>query len=363
MQAAVSAPPRSRFEESQPLSSPDRYVALDAYRGFIMLTLVSGGFGFRALAQDSRFAWIASWFDHVPWEGAVFWDLIQPAFMFMVGLALPFAMAKRSQPFTHVAVRSIRLVLLSQILMCISAGRLHFQLINVLAQMAFTYFFCYLILHLRPKAQVGAAVALLAGHMALFLLFPGPDGPWSKDGNIGAVIDRWWLGRNYSGYYVTINFVTSIVTTLAGAWAGTLMRGPRRLLEKMKILAAAMVGCFAAGLLLTFWIPNVKRLWTASFTLYSTGWVLLMLLGFIWLIDVRGYKRAAFPLVVAGMNSIFIYSIGQTLQGWIGRSLGVFTGKFEWIGVMAPVAQATAVMLVIWSLCYWLYRRQIFFKV
>ena len=69
-----------------------RYLALDAYRGFIMLMLASEGLGFSALKNDPTWGRVAGWFDHVPWEGLVFWDLIQPAFMFMVGVALPFAL-------------------------------------------------------------------------------------------------------------------------------------------------------------------------------------------------------------------------------------------------------------------------------
>jgi len=66
-----------------------RYLALDAYRGFIMLTLAAEGFGFSALKGDPTWGRVASWFRHVPWEGGVFWDMIQPAFMFMVGAAMP----------------------------------------------------------------------------------------------------------------------------------------------------------------------------------------------------------------------------------------------------------------------------------
>ena len=76
---------------------PKRYVALDAYRGFIMLILISSGFGFAALQGDPVWGRVAHWFDHVPWEGGVFWDMIQPAFMFMVGLAMPFALARRRE--------------------------------------------------------------------------------------------------------------------------------------------------------------------------------------------------------------------------------------------------------------------------
>src|SRR5689334_12295893 len=127
-----------------------RYLALDAYRGFIMLVLVSGGFGLAELAkQRPEFRGIANQFDHMPWEWISFWDLIQPAFMFMVGVAMPFALARRAeqgatkrQLFWHVVARALRLILASEILISIGAGRMQFQLINVLAQVGITYFLC-----------------------------------------------------------------------------------------------------------------------------------------------------------------------------------------------------------------------------
>src|SRR5439155_23574739 len=66
---------------------------------------------------------IGHWFGHVPWEGSVFWDMIQPGFIFMVGVAMPFALARRRElgaterdNLRHVLVRSIRLIILSQII-------------------------------------------------------------------------------------------------------------------------------------------------------------------------------------------------------------------------------------------------------
>jgi predicted acyltransferase len=107
----------------------------------------------------------------------------------------------------------------------------------------------------------------------------------------------------------------------------------------------------------------VKRLWTASFTLMSAGCVMLMLLAFYWMVEMKGWRKATFPLVVVGMNSIFIYCVNIVLWGWINRAVGVFTGDFELLGAAAPVAQATAVFAVLWYLCYWLYQRRIFIKV
>lgn len=348
----------------------ERYVALDAFRGFIMFMLASEGFGFGALQNHATYGRVASWFEHVPWTGAVFWDLIQPSFMFMVGAAMPFALARRAElgstprdNFQHVALRALKLILLSQFLMIVSDQKIQFQLINVLSQIAFTYFLTYLILQLPFRKQVACATGLLVLHTALFYLFPGPEGAFSKTGNIGAVMDKALLGYNYSGYYVTINFISSAVTTLFGAWAGMLVKSPRPLGEKVRILAAAMAGAFAGGLALAQVVPNVKRLWTASFTLYSTGWVLFMMLVFVLLIEGAGFKKPAFPLIVVGMNSIFIYSAGFLVKDSIDRWVRAFSGGFEFVGPLAPVAQACAVMLVLWTLCYWLYRHRIFLKV
>lgn len=368
--ATVLQPAKPLSEELPPKPAAEqRYVALDAYRGFIMFMLASDAFGFGALQHDPTYGRIAAWFDHVPWEGAVFWDLIQPAFMFMVGVAMPFALARRSeqaatfrQNFRHVATRAVKLVLLSQFLIIVSEHRIQFQLINVLSQIAFTYFFTFLIMQLKFRWQALTAGLLLAFHWALFVLFPGPEGAFSHTGNIGAVIDKALLGYNYHGYYVTINFISSAVTTLFGAWTGTLLRSPKLVAEKLKILAMAMIAAFVGGLALSLVNPMIKRLWTASFTLYSTGWVLLMMLAFILPIDVCGYRKLAFPFMVVGMNSIFIYSAGFLVKGAINNWISAFSGGFKFIGALAPVAEACAVMLVMWYLCYWLHQRKIFFK-
>ncbi len=361
--SAAIAPPR-------PTTEP-RYLALDAYRGFIMLVLVSSGFGLAALARrDPAFAAIAGQFEHKPWAWIAFWDLIQPAFMFMVGVAMPFALARRAeqgvskgQIFRHVGARSLRLLLMSQILMSIAAGRPFVQLTNVLAQIAITYFLCYLIMQLQFRWQAVTAALILAGHWALYAVFPGAEGAfWSKTTNIGAVIDGFVFHRANPGYWVSINFVTSTATTLFGVWTGQLLRSRRSHRENLRILAASAAACFALGLAIHPWNPIVKRICTTSFTIYSTGWVLLMLLVFYWVIEVAGYRKWTFPLVVVGANSIFIYSVDFVLRGWLDRAIGVFTFHFKWIGTFAPVAQSCAVLAAMWYLCYWLYRRKIFFK-
>ncbi|HEX2520799.1 MAG TPA: hypothetical protein VHP35_01670 [Terriglobia bacterium] len=361
----------ARQNEAQvPEVGGDRYVSLDVYRGFIMLMLVSHAFGLNSLRDQPGWHWLAAQFEHVEWEGLVFWDLIQPAFMFMVGMAMPFAFANRSakgesvgQIFRHVAWRALILIVLSQVLISISGGKLQFQLINVLSQIAFTYFFTFFILRLPIRFQVLTAFVILGGHWALFALFPGSEGAFSKTGNIGARIDQAILGYNYSGSYVTINFVTSTVTTLLGAWTALFLMRKKPHTTNLRVILLSSVVCFASGLALSPFNPMVKRLWTSSFTLYSAGWVFLMLAVFYSLVEIYGWRKPMFPLLVLGMNSIFVYSVSMVLYGWLDRGIAVFTGRFTIAGVLSPVLQATAVLLAMWYLCYWLYQRRIFLRV
>src|SRR5437870_2286880 len=109
-------------------AKPARLTSLDAYRGFIMLAMASAlGEGFKVVAANTGLSenehkvWetLYGQFDHVPWVGCSFWDLIQPSFMFMVGVAIPFSHASRLAKGDsrwriagHVLFRSLILILL-----------------------------------------------------------------------------------------------------------------------------------------------------------------------------------------------------------------------------------------------------------
>ncbi len=366
-----AALPRDKQGGPAPGGIPSRLVSLDAYRGFIMLLLISHGFGFSSLSAYPAFAWLSRQVDHVAWEGIVFWDLIQPAFMFMVGVAMPLAFARRlaegdspRKVFGHVVWRALMLILLSNVLSNFNSSKPPvFQLINVLCQIAFAYVLCAAVMQLNIRIQVAAAAVILAAHWALFAIFPGPEGAFSREGNIGQVLDKAILGYNYSGYYVTINFLSSAVTMLFGAWTGQFLMMAKPHAEKAKALAVAAALCFAAGYALQPFNPMVKRIWTASFTFASAGWVLAMLLAFYWTIEMKGYRRWAFPAIVLGMNSIFIYSFSQVLSGWLRRGIGVFTDGFSFLGPAGAIPHNLLALAAMWYLCYWLYQRKLFLKI
>jgi len=354
-----------------------RNLALDAYRGLIMILLVSDGFGFSELTGHPIYGIIANQFHHRPWGGAVFYDLIMPAFLFMVGVAMPYSLGRRMdegadkhQLLRHVAKRCLTLVVVSWILISIESNHAHIQFHNVLFVVAFTYFVCSFLMQVEFRYQAMVALALLVGHSALYLLFPGPDGAFERMTNIGAVIDRASMGRRYfmpdflyhRAPFVNLNLIPEISTVLFGVWTGKLIRSKRPRAEQMKIMIGGMIAAFALGLGFSPLIPINKWLWTATYTVYTTGWSVLGLLIFRLLVDVLEIRRPMFLFTVVGLNSLFVYCVGEILRPWIDKSVAVFTHGFKFIGTLAPVAQSCVVLAVIWYLAYWLWKRRVFLR-
>jgi len=375
--AAVSAPPSERTRSASSSSTgstgaAERLLSLDVFRGLTMLLLISHGFGIHeAFRNNASMAWLADQFEHRLWVGCTLWDLIQPAFTFIVGVALPLSAARRmaqgatrGELFRHVLWRAGFLIVLSNLLSNWNTTQgLKFQLINVLCQIALGYVVCFAVMQLPFRMQALTAAGMMALHHALFFLFPGGDGPFSQTGNIGAVLDLKLLGYNYSGHYTTLNFLGNGITILFGVWTGMLLGHYRAHAERLKVLLACSAGAFALGLALAPWIPMVKRLWLGSFTFFSAGWVLLAFAACYWAIECKGWRKGTFAAVVVGMNCIFIYSFSQVLRGWLARGVGNFTGKFAFLGDAGAIPLNLVVMGIMWYLCYWLYQRKIFFKI
>ena len=112
--------------------------------------------------------------------------------------------------------------------------------------------------------------------------------------------------------------------------------------------------------------PIVKRVWTSSYTLYSGGLVLLMLAGLYALIDWKGSRRWAFPLVVVGMNSIAIYVMSWTMESFFGAAIDRhFGGAISFIAgpTFQPVLHGFVVISIFWLILFWMYRRKILLRI
>jgi heparan-alpha-glucosaminide N-acetyltransferase len=350
-----------------------RFLPLDAYRGLIMILLVSNGFGFTRLPNYGLYRIIAGQFHHRPWGGATFYDLIMPAFLFMVGVAMPYAFAQRAaqgatrrDTTRHVLLRCLRLVLISEILVSIDENRAHLEVHNALLVVAVTYLACYFLMRLAWWKQAAAAATLLTFHSAIYLGFAGQGGgAFSQITNAGARLDRFLMlaPLNLPWQCVTINLITEIPSVLFGVWTGDLLLSSKSRREQLKLLTIGMIAAFVLGLGFSPLVPINKWLWTSTYVLYTTGWTIVGLLIFIVLVEYAGIRRPMFPLVVVARNSLFVYCLGMLLGGWMDRSIRLFSGGYYFLGLYGPVAQSCSQLLVIWLIAYWMYRRGVFVKV
>ena len=360
--------------EQKLLSQKGRLESLDAFRGLTMILLVSGGFGLSYLKDYPFWGFFAQQVTHHPWHGMYFWDLIQPFFMFIVGVAMPFSFTRRwergetwGKSLLHVLKRSVILFFLGVMLHCYYSGKPVWELWNVLTQLSFTYVIAFLLMRKSIRTQIIVSfVILFLDFLAYrFIPLPGVTDPWAKDSNLGAYMDQILMGKiNPGGGWVAINFIGSTAHTMWGVIAGQVLMSGRPALRKVWLLAAAGVAGVLLGLALDPVTPIVKRICTASFIIESGGWCLLVLSLFYWLVDVREYRKWATVLVIAGMNPIFLYLFDELLGRWTNNFLAIFTMPFlRYLGDAGKVTHRNIVLLAIWYLAYWLYKRKIVLRI
>lgn len=355
---------------------PARLYSLDVFRGLTMIWMFGNGFGLQYFRNHAVLGPVARQFTHAGWEGMYPWDLIQPFFMFIVGVAMPFAFAARAAKgddgggWLRVLRRSALLILCGTLARSVQHHGPTLDLINVLGQIAFTYVFAYAVLNAGWRTQALMAAGLLAVHTALFTLLQpeAATSAWERGTNLGARLDLAVLGKNWGGGYATINFLSSAANTIFGVMAGwLLMSGERTASGKIRRLIVLGLAGIAAGWALSPWIPIVKKIWTASFALYSTGFTLLALAFFYWLLDVRRQhpKPAGWSAIAAmvGANSIFIYLFHEVFYGFVLQAGRAMLGKASAASALPWMLYEWAFIAVEIAVCYGLYQRRWFFKV
>jgi predicted acyltransferase len=199
---------------------------------------------------------------------------------------------------------------------------------------------------------------------------------WNKNTNAAWAFDRWFLNlfprreafAFNGGGYATLSFIPTLATMLLGLLAGRLLRSEGSDWRRVQRLVLWGVGCAAGGALLGALglCPVVKRIWTPSWVLYSGGLCFLFTAGFYAVIDVLGWRRWAFPLKVVGMNSITAYCSEWLWVGFIAAALRRHLGS-ELFGMAGeayrPLLEGGAVLLTIWLILFWMYRRQLFIRI
>jgi heparan-alpha-glucosaminide N-acetyltransferase len=386
-----------------------RLTSLDAFRGLVMVLMLGEAMHLPVVAQafPHSLFWRVIGFntEHVEWQGCSLHDLIQPAFSFLVGAALPFSIASRKlkgQTFGpmlgHAIRRALILILLGIFIRSLRSTQTYFTFEDTLTQIGLGYVFLFLLGFTRVRTQVVTLVTILILFWVAFVLYPVP-GPgfdyarvgvppdwhhlytgflshWNKNSNLSWAFDVWFLNlfpREHpfvfnEGGWSTLSFIPTLATMIMGLLTGEWLRAKGRKEQKLRGLVIAGAALVLLGLVCQ-WAgicPIVKRVWTSSYTLYSGGLVLLILAGFYALLDWKGWQRWAFPLVVVGMNSIAIYLMSWTMESFVGGALDRhFGGAISAIAgpTFQPVLHGFLIMLTFWLILYWMYRRKIFLRI
>lgn len=409
MTTLATEQPQAVLPEKPALFSPLRLTSIDAYRGFVMFLMMAEVLRVCrvAAARPDNPVWkfFCHHQSHVEWIGCSLHDLIQPSFSFLVGAALPFSLANRlgrgqtkGKMALHALWRSLILILLGVFLRSTGSSQTNWTFEDTLTQIGLGYFFLFL-LGLRPMREQWLAFGLILflywGAFALYPV-PGPDfdysgtgvskdwphmmtgfaAHWNKNTNLAWAFDNWFLNlfprkspfHFNGGGYATLSFIPTLGTMILGLIAGGVLKREWPQLAKIQWLATVGVISLAAGFVLG-WLgicPVVKRIWTPSWTLFSGGWCLLLLAGFYLLIDFRRWRGWAFPLVVIGMNSIAAYCMAHLFEDFIGSSLLTHLGRnfFKTFGtVYEPFFKGVCILLVMWLMLFWMYRRKIFLRI
>ncbi len=372
---------RMNISEIRGVTLQDRILSVDFFRGFTMFMLAgeaSGIYEQFGKYNGGLMQFMGNQFSHHEWHGLHFWDLIQPFFMFIVGVAIPFAVANRIKKgdsrrtiLLHAFKRSFLLLFLGWTLYFVDAGHLVFRFQNVLAQLSVTYLIAFLIRNKSFRFQLIFTLVILLMIDLAYRFFPvdGFNHPWVNFENLGAWFNNKIEGVDKASEWATLNFVSTTAHTVWGVLCGKLLMSNKTSLKKMQLLLVAGVASLVIGYSLDFLniTPIIKKIATSSFVFASGGWAILSLCFCYWLIDIRKlFIRGSKMFVIVGMNSLFIYmffSIGGA--GLIARIIHPFSKLIFFRGSELTVEMVTCagVWASLWYLCYWLYKNKVFIRI
>lgn len=372
-----------------PSTSSTRLSSLDILRGFDLFLLVFFQPVLISLGSRLQLPWMDSilyQFDHEVWVGFRFWDLVMPLFLFMTGVSMPFSFAKYAAQGDKRAIhlKVLRRFIILWVFGMVVQGNLlgldpkHLYLYsNTLQSIAAGYLIsAILLLHCSLRWQVGATLLLLLVYWVPMTFC----GDFTPEGNFAELVDRTVLGRFRDGVYwdeagswhfspsYTYTWIWSTLTfgvsVMLGAFAGQLIRqgskqDRRKVVIQLLSIGAALI---AASLLWSLQMPIIKRIWSASMTLFAGGCCFLLMGLFYYWIDYKGNTRGLEWLKIYGMNSITAYLLGEVIN-FRSVATSVSYGLEQYLGKFYPTWLTFMNFLILFFILRWMYRHKLFLKI
>ena len=301
---------------------PGRLISLDVFRGIAIAGMILVNM---AGVADQVYPPLL----HADWNGCTPTDLVFPFFLFIVGVAMAFSLAKytdENKPTSAVYWRIIRRSAILFALGLLLNGFWNYdwssiRIMGVLQRISLTYLLAALVvLKLPRRGQWALAFLLLVGYWVAMSFVPVPGygaGHWTRHGNLGAYIDRLIIGTAHlyrgdkfkslgdpEGLFSTI---PALVSVLLGYFTGEWLRKqPRKSRTSMDLVLDGL-SCLVIGQVWGLWFPINKKLWTSSYVLFTAGWAMVLLAACYELIEVRQRLRWAKLFKIMGLNAIFVF--------------------------------------------------------
>ncbi|GAB4199060.1 MAG: lpg1661 family Dot/Icm T4SS effector [Coleofasciculaceae cyanobacterium] len=381
----------------EPLKLSKRLKSLDVFRGItisgMILVNMLGGAGEKNVYPPLL---------HASWNGCTPTDLVFPFFLFIIGVAMAFSFSKYTLENTAGKRHTVplqRIIRRSLILFAIGILLNGFweykwdtiRIMGVLQRISLTYLITSLIvLYVPRKGQWAIAAFLLLGYWFAMALVPVPGygvANWTREGNLGAYLDRLIIGTahlykgdNYNGMgdpEGLLSTLPAVVSVLFGYFTGDWLRKQHPKSSTSMDLVLLGLSCLVIGQVWDFWFPINKKLWTSSFVVFTTGWALLLLAACFEWIEVRQRQRSGKPFEIMGVNAIFVF-IASVLLIKILVKTKIGTGEnapttyiwiynhffLPWAGALnGSLLFALLTVLFWWGVLYLMYRKRWFFKV
>lgn len=366
-----------------------RFEALDILRGLFLI-------GMLVANNAGDWSHIYPPFDHAEWHGFTLADLVFPGFMVCVGLSMSLSLQRRVSAggkrgmALHALRRAGILVALGLFLNLLpDFDFTHWRIPGVLQRIGLCYGIAAMLVLLHSREDAGQrlvvkpwplaawAGGLLLAYGLLLRIVPVPGyGADHFDAVMSwpAYIDRlvlgpdhiWAAAKTYDPEGVLSTF-PAVFNIIAGLLVGRLINKhtPAKAVAPVAVIGLMLA---VAGLALDSTCPIIKKLWTPSFALLSSGLALLLLSALMLIVDRFGHKRWAMPIRVFGTNAIlayvFAWLLGVLLD--VTHLYGVITDALS-AAISDPylmsLSFAVLVVVVCWLFVLPFYLKKIFLKI
>ena len=358
----------------------NRLMSVDVLRGFDLLMIIVADrffYNLNAAAKNDVTKTLADQFDHPQWIGFHLYDVIMPLFLFVVGVVIPFSLGKRSidavsdfKLYSHILRRFVILFILGWIvqgnLLFLDLSKFHI-FSNTLQAIAVGYLFSSIAyINLSKKGRYIFFVSCLILYAILLSIpsFFGHSFELLPNKNLPIYIDQQVFGRFYdqTQYSWLLTGLGFTATTMSGLFAGELLLSSLSQKKIATYLFFIGVSGIVLSLIIGLWHPIIKKIWTSSFVVFSSGISFVLLSLFYWLVDVKGYTKWSYPFRVIGLNAIVAY-VGSHVLNFSLIAKQIFYGFEQFAGAYYDAFCDLAGFGILYFMLWYMHKNKTYIKV